>query len=119
MTARGLYKIDSSKRLAAWVKALAKTANQGTYGQAHFVETTFPLDAGGARKDPVGGWYEVAGGSFLNMVIDTIFGVDLTLDSGIQVKSHLQDFDPYAKLERLVYQGREYTISSEGSQQAT
>jgi hypothetical protein len=117
MTARGLYKIDPSNRLAAWVKGFAKTANQGTYGQAHFVDTTFPTDTGGARKDPVGGWYEVAGGSFMNLVIDAIFGADLTLDSGIQVNSRLKDFDPFAKLEKLIYQGRGYTISSAGAEQ--
>lgn len=118
MTARGLYKVDPSPRLAAWVKAFAKSANQGTFGQAHFVETSFPPDGGGTRKDPVGGWYEVAGGSFVNMVIDTIFGADLTLDSGIRVNSQLKDFDPSAKLVNLNYQGREYTVSSEGARQA-
>ncbi len=114
MTARGLYKIGASPRLAAWVKRLSVTANQGTFGQAHFVETTFPHDAGGARKDPAGGWSEVAGGSFMNMVIDTLFGADLTLDHGIQVNSHLNDFDPKAKLVKLNYQGKSYTISSAG-----
>jgi hypothetical protein len=117
MTARGLYKIDSSARVAAWVRGFAKTAHQGTFGQAHFVETTFPPDAGGARKDPVGGWYEVAGGSFMNLVIDTIFGADLTLDSGIHVNSRLEDFDPSAQLVKLVYQGKDYTISRKGAQQ--
>ena len=117
MTARGLYKIESSPRLAAWVKGLSQTANQGTFGQAHFVETTFPPDAGGVRKDPAGGWYEVAGGSFMTLVIDTIFGADLTLDRGIQVDSRLKGFDLTAKLMKLNYQGKYYTISSEGAQQ--
>ncbi len=116
MTARGLYKIDASSRVSAWVKNLAKTANQGTYGQAHYVDTTIPPDGGGARKDPLGGWYEVAGGSFLTMVIDTIFGADLTLDNGIKVNSRLQDFDPGAELRNLRYQRQTYSISSKGVQ---
>jgi hypothetical protein len=111
LTARGLYKIDSPRRLAQWVKAFAKTANQGTFGQAHFVDTTFPLDTGGVRKDPAGGWYEIAGGSFMTLVIDTIFGADMTLDQGVQVNSHLDDFDPSAKLMNLGYQGKMYRIS--------
>ena len=118
MTARGLFKIDSSRRVAAWVKAFAKTARQGTYGQAHFVETTFPPDAGGTRKDPAGGWSEAAGGCFMNMVIDTIFGADLTLASGIQVNSRLQDFDPSAQLVNLIYQGRNFTVAASGARQA-
>ena len=99
------------------MKRLSFTANQGTYGQAHFVDTTFPTDAGGVRKDPAGGWYEVAGGSFMSLVIDTIFGAELTLDGGIQVNSHLKDFDPSAKLVNLNYQGKNYAISEEGAKQ--
>jgi hypothetical protein len=117
MTARGLYKIESTPRLAEWVKNLSLTANQGTFGQAHFVETTFPPDAGGVRKDPAGGWSEVAGGSFMTLVIDTLFGADLTLDSGIQVNSRLKDFDATSKLLKLNYQGKNYTVSSEGAKQ--
>jgi hypothetical protein len=119
MTAKGLYKIDPSSRVAAWVREFAKTANQGTFGQAHFVDTTFPPDTGGVRKDPAGGWSEMAGGSFLDMVIDSIFGADLTLDNGIQVTSRLKDFDPDSKLEKLIYQGRDYTISGAGARQGS
>jgi hypothetical protein len=118
MTARGLYKIDSASRVSAWVREFAKTARQGTFGQAHFVATTFPPDAGGVRKDPAGGWSEVAGGCFLNMVIDTIFGAELTLDGGIQVTSRVDDFDPSARLVKLIHQGKDYTISRQGAQPA-
>ena len=117
MTAKGLYKIDSPNRVAAWVRGFAKAASQGPFGQSHLAETTFPPDAGGARKDPEGGWYEAAGGSYMNLVIDTIFGADLTLYSGIQVHSRLKDFDPAAQLLSLNYQGKTYAISGEGVQQ--
>jgi hypothetical protein len=119
MTARGLYKIESSSRVSAWVREFAKTARQGTFGQAHFVDSAFRPDAGGARKDPAGGWYEVAGGCFSNMVIDSIFGVELTLDEGIRVRSHIGDFDGSAQLLNLRYQGKYYTISREGARSLT
>jgi hypothetical protein len=119
MTAKGLYKIDSSSRVAGWLRGVAQTANQGTYGQAHFVDTTFPIDAGGARKDPAGGWYEIAGGSFMSLVIDSIFGADVTLDRGIQVNSRLKDFDESARLVNLNYQGERYSITSEGAKKST
>ena len=106
MTARGLYKFDSPSRIAAWLKNIAQTANQGTYGQAHFVDTTVEPDAGGARKDPAGGWYEVGGGSFSNLVIDSIFGAELTLHNGINVQSRVSDFfDAEARLEGLSLPG--------------
>jgi len=115
MTAKGLYKIDSPSRVAAWLKGVAQTANQGTYGQAHFVDTTFPTDTGGVRKDPAGGWYEVAGGVFMSLVIESIFGAELDLDGGIKVTSRLKDFDSSARLENLNYQGKIYTITGEGA----
>ena len=120
MTAKGLYKADPSPRLAAWVRNLAKSANQGPYGQAHIVETVFPPEHGGAYKcpleDPYGNdWCEVSGGCFTDLVIDTIFGTDLSLYDGIRMNSHLADFDPGAKLLNLRYQGKNYTISRQGA----
>ena len=49
----------------------------------------------------------------MNLVVDIIFGADLTLYNGIQGQSRLKDFDPAATLLTLNYQGRNFTISSE------
>jgi hypothetical protein len=121
MTAKGLYKIDPSAQVAAWVKGLAKSANQGPFGQAHIAETVFPPESGGALKCPFdqpywSDWCEVAGGSYIDLIIGTIFGADLTLHDGIRVKPRLVDFDPGAKLLNVNYQGNGYVISSRGAQ---
>ena len=50
----------------------------------------------------------------MNLVIDTIFGADLTLYNGIHVNSRLKDFDPTARLVGLNYQGKSYIVSGEG-----
>jgi len=123
MTAKGLYRIDPSARVAAWVKGLAKSANQGPFGQAHIAETIFPPESGGAFKCPLeqpygNDWCCVSGGSFTDLVIDSIFGADLTLYDGIQVKPRLADFDPAAELRNLNYQGKDYVVSSRGAQPA-
>ena len=55
---------------------------------------------------------EVSGGSFTDLVIDSIFGADLTLYDGIRVKSRLADFDPAARLLNVNYQGKSYVISN-------
>lgn len=120
MTAKGLYRIDPPAKVAAWVKGLAKSANQGPFGQAHIAETVFPPENGGAIKCPIelpymNDWCEVSGGSFIDLVIDSIFGADLTLHDGIQVRSRLADFDPAARLLNVHYQGDSYTISSAGA----
>lgn len=121
MTAKGLYKTDSSARVAEWVKQLAKAGNQGPFGQAHFVESVFPPEHGGACKAPedapyLNDWCCIAAGSFTDLVIDSIFGADLTLHDGIHVTSRVRDFDPHARLVNLPYQGKQFTITSSGAQ---
>ena len=125
MTAKGLLRIDSSpemaSQLASWIKQLAKAGNQGPFGQAHFVEPVFPPEQGGARKSPedapyLNDWCCIAAGSFVDMVIDSIFGADLTLHDGIRVTSRLEHFDPQARLVNLPYQGKSFSISRNGAQ---
>jgi hypothetical protein len=119
MTAKGLYKIDSSKEVSGWVKQLARAGNQGPFGQAHIIETIFPREKGGAFKSPddppyYNDWSCISGGSFVDLVIDSIFGADLTLYDSIKVTSRLADFDAGARLTNLKYQGKNYTVSREG-----
>jgi hypothetical protein len=123
-TAKGLYKTDSALRLPGWLKNLSKAANQGPIGQAHFVETVFPLEHGAAYKCPgdppyINDWCCIAGGGFTDLVIDTIFGADLTLFDGMKVRSRLADFDPKARLLNLRYQGKKYVISAQGAAAAS
>lgn len=115
MTAKGLYKINPPSRVSAWIRGLASATGQGPFGQAHLVETVFPGDVGGPLKSPGGGWYEVAGGNFMSLVIEAIFGLEPSLYNGIQAVPRLADFDPSAKLVNLNYQGNNYMISSEGA----
>ncbi len=48
----------------------------------------------------------------MDLVIDTIFGANLTLFDGIRVQSRLADFDPKARLVNLRHQGKNHVISS-------
>lgn len=122
MTAKGLYKIDERSRVANWVKGLARSANQGPFGQAHMAGTIFPTENGGAIKSPVdqpyeNNWYCISGGSFTDLVIDTIFGADLTLHDGIRVNSRLVDFDSTARLVNVSYQGKTFNVDRSGAEQ--
>lgn len=119
MSAKGLYKIDEPSRVVPWLKEIAKAGNQGPIGQAHFVEDVFPPVNGGAFKSSedapyIEDWCCVAAGAFTELVIDSIFGADLTMSDGIRLKSHLAEFDPAARLEGLKYQGGLYTITKNG-----
>ena len=119
-TAKGLYKIDRSERVAAWVKNLAKAGNQGPIGQAHFVETIFPLEGGAAYKCPndppyINDWCCIAGGGFTDLVIDTIFGANLGLFDPLKAQPRLKDFDANARLVNVRHQGKKYAIAAAGA----
>lgn len=120
MTAKGLYKVEKSDKLVAWLNELAKAGNQGPIGQGHFVEQVFLPVNGAARKAPFDApytldWSCIAGGAFTDLVIDSIFGASLTLNKGIGVNSRISDFDPDARLEDVRYQGSFYTVTKEGA----
>ena len=51
-TVRGLYRIGQSELAFHWLKGMARTANQGPFGQAHFADGVVDLEEGGARKAP-------------------------------------------------------------------
>jgi hypothetical protein len=121
MTAKGLYKIESPSRIAPWLREVAKAGNQGPIGQGHFVEDVFPPVNGGARKSPedapfIEDWCCIAAGAFSELVIDSIFGAELTISNGIRVNSRLAEFDPNASLEGLRYQGGLYNITGNGAE---
>jgi hypothetical protein len=122
MTAKGLYKINPPAQVAAWVKGLAKSANQGPFGQAHIAESVYPPESGGAYKCPLElfdmYWAEVAGGSYIDLIIESIFGVDLTLYDGLRVRSRVADFDSESKLLNLNYQGKSFTVTQAGASDA-
>jgi TAT (twin-arginine translocation) pathway signal sequence len=119
-TAKGLYKTGESSRVAAWLKNLAKAGNQGPIGQAHFVETVFPLENGAAYKCPedppyINDWCCIAGGGFTDLVIGTLFGANPTLFDGLKTQPKLADFDTKARLLNLRYQGNNYVVSGKGA----
>jgi hypothetical protein len=85
------------------------------------VEDVFPPVNGGARKAPedppyVEDWSCIAAGSFTELVIDSIFGADLTMADGIRVNSRVAQFDPHARLEGGRYQGSFYAVTKDGAE---
>ncbi|RPI71797.1 MAG: hypothetical protein EHM47_09445, partial [Ignavibacteriales bacterium] len=75
--ATGLYKIGKGEIAFNWLKGIARSANQGPFGQAHFVETAFDPESGGARKSTPDGpyicdWSVSSHGSWTNIIIESI-----------------------------------------------
>lgn len=119
MSAKGLYKCESPEAIVPWLVEVAKAGRQGPIGQGHFTEDVVPPLAGGAHKASedapyIEDWCCISAGAFTDLVIESIFGVEPTLSSGLRAKPMLTGFDPAARLENLHYQGAEYAASAKG-----
>lgn len=115
----GLYRAGHADDAFRWLKGLARSANQGPYGQAHFTETAVEPIAGGARKAPqdlpyINDWTCSSNGAWVQMVIESIFGVRANLDGSIRADSNFSSLDPDARLRGLVHQGTRYDVDRSG-----
>ncbi|MBC8107288.1 MAG: hypothetical protein H7Z14_11910 [Anaerolineae bacterium] len=115
----GLYRIGEVDLAFDWVKGLARSANQGPFGQAHFCETVVDPEDGGAIKAPpdfpyITDWTCSSNGAWTNIIIESIFGVKATLANGISAEPKFGKFDPNAVLKNLNYQGKNYTVTKRG-----
>ena len=90
---------------------------------SHADELDVPRENGGACKCPLElfdmYWCKCSGGSYIDLIIESIFGADLTLYDGLHVKSRVADFDLAAELRNVSYQGKSPTITRQGTQQTS
>lgn len=117
-----LWREGRGEMAAAWAEGLARSANQGPFGQAHFVETAAPPIEGGARKAPpdfpwICDWACSSNGAWASVVIESLFGVRAALD-GITAEPRLGAIDRDARLRGLAYQGRLYDVDRDGIREA-
>lgn len=115
-----LYRVGEAELAFEWMKGLAASANQGPFGQAHFAESVVDPDAGGARKSSpnlpfICDWACSSAGAWVNVVIESLFGVEATLSDGLTATPQFADFDPNARLIGLRYQGADYEVTREGA----
>jgi len=116
--ATALYKIGRGKEAFRWLKHVAKSANQGPFGQAHFVESAVATEDGGAIKCPseppfMCDWAVSGGGAFVNVIIESIFGVNAGMQM-INATPDFQELDSNAELLNLRYQGKRYAVNQSG-----
>ena len=116
---KALYKIGKEDLAFKWLEGMTKSFNQGPLCQAHFVEDVVDPEEGGARKAPFDYPYQTdwacsGGGSWVSVVIESIFGVKAELGGGISVNPKFAEFDPKAELHDLVYRGKKYHVTKNG-----
>ncbi|MFG1907331.1 hypothetical protein [Kribbella sp. NPDC048928] len=116
---RALFALGRGDVLLDWLPGLAKTANQGPTGQAHFVEEAQPAMAGGARKSPpqfpyLIDWSCSSSGSWVSLVLEGIFGIEVALDGTVTANPQVTELDPNARLTGLRVGPTTYTVTAAG-----
>lgn len=113
--ARAAIELGYPEVVLDWLPGLVRTTNQGPPGQAHFVEEAIEPINGGARKTPpqwpyLIDWSCSSAGSWCELVLAGIFGLQVTLDGDVSAGGCINALDPEARLEGLVVQGRCYDL---------
>ncbi|NNG34771.1 hypothetical protein [Nakamurella aerolata] len=120
-SARAAIALGHPETVAEWIDGLARTTRQGPPGQAHFVEEAAPTVSGGARKTPpqppyLIDWACSSAGAWCELVLTGVFGIEVDLDGTVgNSKNVLAAFDPGAKVENLVVQGKTWTVDATGA----
>ncbi|MGP6169581.1 hypothetical protein ACTU6V_00050 [Microbacterium sp. A204] len=116
---RALATLGAPSVLLDWLPGLARTANQGPMGQAHFVEEAVPGINGGARKAPpqlpyIIDWACSSSGAWIELVIEALFGVSVATDGTVTAAGCVAGIDPSATLRGLRVGGESYDVHADG-----
>ena len=116
---RALARLGGGAELLEWLPGLALTANQGPMGQAHFVEEAVPGINGGARKAPpqlpyITDWACSSSGAWLELIVESVFGVELGVDGTVHAGGPIADLDPNAVLRGLRVGGKLVDVDGMG-----
>ena len=117
--ARALIELGRPDIVASWLPGLARTANQGPPGQAHFVEEAAEPLNGGARKSPpqypyLIDWSCSSAGAWAALVVEGLFGVQVDLDGTVSARPRLAEVDPDARLRNLRVGDQLWQVSASG-----
>ncbi|RRR98197.1 glucosidase family protein [Glycomyces terrestris] len=120
--ARALVALGAPRAALDWLPGLARSANQGPPGQAHFTEEAMPTVNGGARKAPpqlpyIIDWACSSAGAYAALVIESLFGVDPAVGStGLDTsRACIADLDPRAVLRGLRLGDRLVDVHADGT----
>lgn len=119
-SARATIALGRPDIVAAWIPGLARSANQGPPGQAHFIEQAVPGIDGGARKAPnfwpyISDWACSSAGAYCELVIAGIFGLQVGVDGQVTAQGHLEAFDPLAALRGVRVRGELWDVDAQGA----
>jgi hypothetical protein len=118
--AAALYRFGRADLASHWLHGLARSANQGPFGQSHFADGVLAPESGGALKAPaelpwINDWTCSSNGAWVALVLGSVFGVQVGLDGGVTASPQLEGLDPHARLVGLRIQGRTWDVDATGA----
>ena len=118
--AAALYRFGRSDIASEWLHGLAKSANQGPFGQSHFADGVLAPESGGALKAPaeqpwINDWTCSSNGAWVALIVQSVFGVTIGLDGSVTATPQLEGLDADARLVGLRVQGRTWDVDRDGA----
>lgn len=118
--ARALIALGAADVALPWLGGLARTANQGPPGQAHFVEEALPGINGGARKAPpqlpyINDWACSSAGAWVALVLESVFGAAADAEGRLDAHPVVAGLDARATLTGLTAGGRDHLVRADGT----
>lgn len=118
--AAALYTLGRADLASEWLHGLAKSANQGPFGQSHFADGVLAPESGGALKAPaeqpwINDWTCSSNGAWVAMIVGSVFGVRIGLEGSVTASPQLAGLDPDARLVGLQVQGRTWDVDRTGA----
>ena len=118
--AAALYRFGRADLASEWLHGLAKSANQGPFGQSHFADGVVAPESGGALKAPaempwINDWTCSSNGAWVALIVQSVFGVKIELDGTVTAEPQLDGLDPDARLIGLRVQGRTWDVDRTGA----
>jgi hypothetical protein len=116
--AQALFRLGADDVALGWLPGLARSTREGPFAQGHLVDGLTPSRAGAPKGAPqlpyLMDWACSSSGAFVGLVIEGVFGVDVTLDGGLSAAPRIAALDPDARLRGLVVGGRSYDVTAQG-----
>lgn len=117
--AQALISLGAPEVALDWLPGLARSTNQGPFAQGHFVEGLHAVGHEGAPKGPpqppyLMDWACSSSGAFVGLVLEGVFGIDVSLAGEVSAAPRVSRLDPNARLRGLNVAGRAYDVSATG-----
>ncbi|WP_040168191.1 glucosidase family protein [Microbacterium gorillae] len=117
--ARALIDLGAAEVALDWLPGLARSANQGPMGQAHFVTEAQPSINGGARKAPpqlpyIIDWACSSSGAWVELILTGLFGLRVDAAGSVRAGGPIATRDPGAVLRDVRIGDRRVDVHADG-----